>query len=374
MSDYTAIIIGAGVVGLAIAMELSTRRGMNVLVLERNENFGMEQSSRNSEVIHSGIYYTPGSLKAKLCLKGNQMLYEWCEKTGVPHKLTGKFIVAPTIKDRKHLENLYQNGLKNQVPGLVMHEAEQLHSIVKNIKAVAGIFVPTAGILDTHKLMESYYKRAKEANCDFAFNHTVTAIRKNIDSYTLMVKTGDEKHEVSTKYLINSAGLESDTVAKMLGMDVAALDLELNWCKGVYFKLHPHCNDYFDYLIYPVPEPNASNLGVHLTIDMAGNLKLGPDVEYLSERKQDYSVAESKQGAFYESASKYLKRIYIEDLSPDQAGIRAKLQKNGEAPRDFYIKEESARGLPNFINLIGIESPGLTSSLAIAEYVGEMVG
>jgi L-2-hydroxyglutarate oxidase LhgO len=369
MIDYDIVIVGAGVVGLAISKELSMK-GHSVLVLEQHSSFGNETSSRNSEVIHAGIYYETNSLKSKLCVEGKKYIYEWCNLKNVPIRQTGKFIIALDDDEIKGLENLKSKALLNGVDDLVLTENTEVLSKNPGINCMAALYSPSSGIINSHILMESFIETSKMNNCDFAYNHKVLKIERKNGNYNISVRDTDgNEFEVTSKFFINSAGLNSDIIAQNAGIDIDKENYRLKYCKGHYFKLRAGLSNIATNLIYPVPPVNYSGLGVHITMDLAGNLKLGPDVLYLDNRNLDYMVDESLKTSFYESAKRYIPSLKLEDLSPDQSGIRPKLQGQGEKFRDFVIQEESKHGLPDFINLIGIESPGLTASIAIAKYI-----
>ncbi len=371
MYDYQIVIAGAGVVGLAIAMELS-RSGYSVLVIERNPSFGQETSSRNSEVIHSGIYYEKNSLKARLCVEGNNLLYDWCINNDVPHKKIGKYIVALSKDEEERLTALYNKGLQNGVKGLRFASIDELIEYNSGIYCTKAIFSENTGIVDTHKLMESFIYVAIENKCEFAYNHSVKSVKKENNILKILVSDIDENaFEISSQYFINSAGLAADILAENSGIDIDKNNLRLNYCKGHYFKISSRLNNIAKNLIYPVPPVQYVGLGIHLTIDLAGNLKLGPDTVYTKSRELDYSIPEDLAQKFYQAAKRYIPQLTLQDISPDQSGIRPKLQRENEVFRDFVIQDEKANGLENFINLIGIESPGLSSSLAIAKYIKE---
>lgn len=364
--DYDVAIIGAGAVGLAVARALSGG-GLRAVVFERHASFGWETSSRNSEVVHAGIYYKPGSLKAKLCVEGNAKLYEWCESRRVPSRKIGKYLIAIKENEVETLEGVCRNAQENGARGVEMVSNDRLRREEPYVKAAAGAFSPSTGIIDSHKYMESLVEAAKDAGCDFAFAHEVVAIGKISGGYRLLARhESGEEFGVDATRIVNSAGLDSDRVAAMAGLDARETGYELAYCQGRYFRLSPGKNYLARHLIYPVPQKNYAGLGVHVTLDLAGGVKFGPDAEYIP-RELRYAVDEKLRDKFYEAASSYLIGLERGDLSPDQAGIRPKLQRAGEPERDFVIAEESSRGLPGFINLIGIESPGLTSSLAIGD-------
>jgi len=370
--DYDIVIIGAGVVGLAIANELSSQK-FSVLVIEKNFMFGMDQSSRNSEVIHAGIYYDSGSLKAKLCVEGRRLLYQHCDKYQVPYKKIGKYIFAVNQDEESKILKLLNKGIENGVENFYHDTLLNMKAKNPGIKAVACLYSAESGIINSHVLMESFIENLKHNDGDIVYNHEVVAIENKPSNYKVIVKINNDTYPIDSKYVINCAGLYSDQIAEMIGIDIVKEDLNIQFCKGRYYKIHSSKSGIASNLIYPIPPDNFAGLGIHLTIDMAGGLKLGPDTIYLEQNLLDYKVEEDVLEKFYLAAQSYIESIKIEDLSPDQAGIRAKLQKDGQSIRDFYIKEESERGYPNFINLIGIESPGLTSSIAISKYVSAMV-
>jgi L-2-hydroxyglutarate oxidase LhgO len=371
MPDVAVTIIGGGVVGLAIAAELSQKYSP-LFLLERREKCGTETSSRNSEVIHAGIYYPHGSLKAKLCVEGKRLLYELCEKHGIPHKRITKIITATTADELARLDALYHHGLENGVE-LELLTAEQVHALEPNIASVGGIFSPSTGIISAHGLMDYFYHTAREHGADVLTRCTVVGLQKKNGAFVVTIDESGNRSSFTSEIVVNAAGLESDTIAGLAGIDIDAAGYRLHHCKGSYFAVvNAAKSKLITRLIYPMP-PRES-LGVHALIDLGGRLKFGPDVEYLPARTYDYRVDESKRRAFAESVRRIVPAITEDDLAPDYSGIRAKLQGPGEPVRDYIIKHETDRGLPGLINLIGIESPGLTASPAIAQYVRKLLG
>jgi L-2-hydroxyglutarate oxidase LhgO len=365
--DADIIIIGAGVVGLAIAEKVSDVN-KNVFVIEKHLTFGQETSSRNSEVIHAGIYYTRESLKAKLCVKGKWLLYDYCSKYDVPFKNCGKLIVATTEEEIKIIEGIRRTAINNGVDDLTVLGREEISKLEPNIFALEAIFSPSTGIVDSHALMKQYETNSINKGCQIVYGSEVTGIRQIKNGYEITLLDTDKKnYSFTTRTVINSAGLTADKVAEMAG--ITDENLKIMFCKGEYFRINPPKNRLINRLVYPVPHQNMEGIGIHVTIDMGGGVKLGPDVKYLESNIYDYKLTASKQEAFFQSARKFLPFLELNDLSPEMAGIRPKIQRPGEPLRDFYIMEESKRGYPGFINLIGMESPGLTSSLAIANYV-----
>lgn len=369
-TDFDVVIIGAGVVGLAVAQALCAK-GMSALVIERHDRYGVETSSRNSEVIHAGMYYTTGSLKAQLCVRGNSSIVAWCEAHNVPFKRLGKIIVATSPEEEGELDKILSRAKQNQVAVLEPVNQAWIAEREPNVIASAGLWSPNTGVLDSHAFMSSLMAKARESDAQFAFCHRLMAVDCS-DVYTLHVEDNNgDVFTVTSSYVINSAGLDADKVAALVGLNTDDLGYKLTYVKGRYFRLRGRR---VQRLIYPVPSPKLLGLGVHVTIDLGGGERLGPDTEILAQREQDYSVGEERAQAFYSAASRYLRGLTLEDLSPDYSGIRPKLTpKDGSVP-DFIIQEESARGLPKWVNLVGIESPGLTCALEIAAMVSAMVG
>ncbi len=366
--DFEYVIIGAGVIGLACAMELS-KSSSNILLIEKHSHFGEETSSRNSEVIHAGIYYPHNSLKAKLCVVGNKSLYKWCDEYKVPYNKIGKFIVAVNKEEQEELENIRFKAHQNGSTNVTNFPIREFNILEPNIKANSVLWSSDTGIINSHKLMESYKNVAEANGVSFAFNHNLINIIKVQKGYKLEISSGNDTFEITSEKVINSAGLYSDKIAEIAGIEIEKEKYKLHFAKGNYFKLKSGKKNLANHLIYPVPPKNISGLGIHITLDLEGEIKFGPDVEYLENKIQNYNVDSNLRDKFYDSISQYVIGINKEDIYPDQSGIRPKLQAKGEAFRDFIIKEESDKGLNGFVNLIGIESPGLTCSLEIAKMV-----
>jgi L-2-hydroxyglutarate oxidase LhgO len=369
--DAEITIIGAGVIGLAIAEKISEKY-KNVFVIEKHSSFGQETSSRNSEVIHAGIYYTKNSLKSKLCIEGKKLLYDYCRKYDVPFNNCGKLIVATSEEEIPVIEGIRQTALQNGVTDLKVLDLRQIAELEPNIFALKALFSPSTGIVDSHSLMKRYETNAINNGCLVVYGSEVTGIEKINEGYKINLLDSDNKdYSFTSRIIINSAGLTSDKISAMVGIEDD--NLKIMFCKGEYFRLDPPKNRMINRLVYPVPHHNMEGIGIHVTIDMGGGVKLGPDVKYLDSNVYDYKVTAAKQEAFFKSAKKFLPFLEFDDLSPEMAGIRPKIQKPGEPLRDFYISEENDKGCKGFINLIGMESPGLTSSLAIAEYVAGLI-
>ena len=329
-------------------------------MFEKNTRYGLEISSRNSEVIHSGIYYPPEMLKSRLCTQGNHLLYSFCESNKIPHTRCGKLVI---INDNSAgLENLYKRAKINNVSVEKLSNT-QIKRIEPNIRAIAGLSIESTGTIDVHILMQALYYKGHQNGVNYLFNSDIMDINYIGDSY--IIETSLEI--VGAETVINCAGLGAEKIASLVGIATIDAGYQLHPCKGEYFKLKNKFK--IQRLIYPLPGPNS--LGIHLSRDSQGGLRLGPSAYYVTNI--DYQVDENNRDLFYQAAKEYLPTLIPEDISPDFAGIRPKLQAPGEDMRDFIICNESNRGYPNFINLIGIESPGLTSCLAIAKYVKDLI-
>jgi L-2-hydroxyglutarate oxidase LhgO len=369
MPDVAVTIIGGGVVGLAIAAELAPRYSP-LFVLERNPKYGQETSSRNSEVIHAGIYYAPGSLKAQLCVEGREMLYKLCEANDIPHRRVTKIITATKPEEEPELERLHKVGTANGAP-LEFLTAAQVHAMEPHITTVGGLLSPSTGIISAHGLMDYYYHTARHHAAEVQLHCTVVGLERQSDGYLVTIDEGGQRSSFSSEWVINAAGLESDTIAAYAGIEIDKAGYRLHYCKGSYFALPGSMSSLASRLVYPVPTKHS--LGVHVVIDLGGRLKFGPDVEYLTGRKQNYEVDPAKRHAFAESVRRILPAVKDEDLTPDMSGIRPKTQAPGDPARDFTIVHETERGLHGLINLIGMESPALTASAAIARYVARLM-
>lgn len=363
MHSYVDIaIIGAGAVGMAIAYELSQNSEKSIVVLEKNKSFGQETSSRNSEVIHSGLYYPADLLKTRLCTEGNQLLYQFCNDHQVACKRLGKLIIANDDAESAELERLRQNAKENQVNVQAL-DRRQIGHLEPDIKAAEALFFPDTGVFDSHGFMQQLYFRSKANEVIYLFDSEVIKIEYKKPGYMLYT----HREAILSEIVINAAGLNSDQIAGMAGLDIDQNNFRLNPCKGEYYRLKNRWH--INHLIYPLPSEGV--LGIHITPDIQGNLRLGPNAYYVKEI--DYSMDERHKEEFFASVARFIPAISREDLMPDCTGIRPKLQKSGEPVRDFVIQEESSQGLPALVNLIGIESPGLTSSLAIARYVKQII-
>jgi L-2-hydroxyglutarate oxidase LhgO len=364
MEEANIVIIGAGIAGLAIAAKIS-ERNQDVYILEKNPKYGQETSSHNSGVIHSGIHYPPNSLKAKLCVKGNSMLYETCRRYGIPYKKLGKLTVAIGEEEIEELEKLMKQGEANSVEDLEMLDSEDVKKLEPNVEVERALSSPSTGILEPDELMEHYHARAVNNKALLVTGTEVTNVSKADDGYELNGISVGEKFAIKARTVINCAGLFSDRVAEMSGIDVNKANYKLHYCKGDYFRIigKPPVK----MLVYPVPK--GGGLGTHLTPDMGGAVKLGPNAYYVNDI--DYKVGSSEE-EFREDVKKYMPAIANCQIVADMAGVRPKLQGPNDKFRDFVIRHETDKGLFGFINLVGIESPGLTSAPAIGEFVNEI--
>jgi L-2-hydroxyglutarate oxidase LhgO len=367
--DTEVAVIGAGVVGLAVAARLA-RESSNLIVLDRNPKHGMETSSRNSQVVHAGIYYPAGSLKARLCAEGRDRVYDLCARHAIPHAKTGKLITATRAEELPALDAIQQTARGNGVALTRLSESEA-HALEPMVASVGGLWSPESGIVDAHGLMDHFLQEALEAGAVFQPRATVAAIEPVPGGYRIVVNQAGGLESFTSERIVNAAGLDADTVAALAGIDVDAAGYRLHYCKGSYFSAATRLWKAVTHLVYPVPAHES--LGVHVVLDTGGRLRFGPDAEYLPDRSTDYRVEEGKRAAFAEAARRILPAVRDEDLEPDISGIRPKLQGKGQPFRDFVIADERERGLDGFYNLIGIESPGLTAAPAIAEYVAGLM-
>ena len=369
MSDTSLTVIGAGAVGLAIAARLAERHP-DLILLERRDHHGTETSSRNSEVIHAGMYYTPGSLKARLCVQGNRLLYEYCDRREVPYVRSTKIIVAMIPEEVAHLEKILVTGRTNGVE-LEMISGEKSRELEPHVPAVAALFSPNTGVISAHGLMDALLQDARAQGTTFQSSAEVVGLERRTSDYAVSIRTPDGIETFTSERVINAAGLDCDTVAGLVGIDLDAAGYRLHYCKGSYFAVSGPKARLVNRLVYPVP--TSVSLGVHALVDVAGRVRFGPDAEFLKERSQDYRVDAEKRAAFAQGVRRLVPAIGDEDLTPDISGIRPKVQAPGEPAKDFIIRDETDRGFPGLINLIGIESPGLTSCLAISQHVESLL-
>lgn len=372
METIDTLIIGAGVVGLAIARSLS-RTGKEVIVLDKNQYIGEETSSRNSEVVHAGLYYPTGSLKARCCVEGRQALYRFCGEYGVPHRKCGKVVVATNSNQIPALEALHRKARDNGVTDLVPLTQSEVAALEPAVTAVAGLFSPQTGIVDGHGFMLALLGDAEAHGAVFAPATQVTSIQPSAGG--LVVRTqGKEAFDLKARTVVNCAGLWASFVAESVSGFDPSLIPETGWCKGNYFSLSGP--NPFRHLVYPMPD--EAGLGVHVTLDLGGQARFGPDTEWLSPPSHfadypDYEVKDGRREDFAEAIGRYWPEVSVDRLVPGYAGVRPKLQRPGEPARDFLIQSTRDHGITGLVNLFGIESPGLTASLSLAEIVAELV-
>lgn len=372
-ADYEVVIIGAGVIGLSVAKGLAEQGVQEVLLIEKEEAFGRGTSSRNSEVIHSGIYYEPNSLKARYCCLGRELLYPFCRENDIWHSRCGKLVIAKDGQE-DDLQVLYENAQTNGVPELSLLDDEQVAVLEPEISVSAALFVGCTGIISAHELMAAFYRIAEDGGHDLVLKARTVDVEPRGDIYTLEVEgPGEARYKVTTDWVVNAAGLYSDRVAELLWGTEDKNRPVLHLSKGSYFKLTPKWRQRVQHLVYPLPDAGSDSLGIHISFDANGDLRLGPNVRWLSDRNEDYVVQEEDRTFFYQEAKQYLPALEQDDLTPDFAGIRPKLSTPRGKPSDFYIQHEIDRGYPGWINLIGIDSPGLTAAIAIGEEVASWI-
>jgi L-2-hydroxyglutarate oxidase LhgO len=364
MDNVDVVIVGAGVIGLAIAAKVSQQFD-HVLIIDKNASFGEETSSRNSEVIHAGIYYPQNSLKAKFCVKGKAMLYSYCHERHIPVNKIGKLLVAQGKEEEDFLKRTLVSARKNGVDDLVWLDEVALKTLEPNLKASAALHSPSTGIIDSHTYMQSLLAQAEEHNAMFVAQTAMVNAVPVTNGFDVKLDSQGELISINCKYLINSAGLHSESVAhSIIGLDQSFIPT-LHWCRGHYFSYQGKSP--FKQLIYPIPRDNG--LGIHASLDMGGQLKFGPDTQYVSTLSYDFP--EKIKDKFTDQISKYFPSMDKEKLQPAYSGIRPKLQSASDPFKDFVIQTSNNHHINGLINLFGIDSPGLTSSLAIAEYVAE---
>ncbi len=359
------VVIGAGVVGLAVARALALA-GREVIVVEAAEGIGTETSSRNSEVIHAGIYYPKGSLMARTCVAGRRLLYAYCAEHGVPHRNCGKLIAATSELENEKLAEIKGRAEANGVEGMRLLSAAEAMALEPNLHCTAALFSSSTGIIDSHSYMLALQGDAESCGAMFAFHSPVEEGRVMNDGIDLVVG-GAEPMKLRCRLVINSAGLHAPTLAKKIAGMPSDRVPTAYYAKGNYFTLTGRSP--FTRLIYPVPVPGG--LGVHITVDMGGQAKFGPDVEWIPEI--EYTVDPHRADKFYAAVRKYWPSLKDGALQPGYAGIRPKIVPQGAPGQDFVMQGPADHGVPGLINLFGIESPGLTASLALAEQVRALV-
>jgi len=391
--DVDMLVIGAGAVGLAIAAELAPRG--EVLVVEREDGIGRGISSRNSEVVHGGIYYEAGSLKARLCVEGRRCIEEWAAAGHFAYRQVGKFIVATDEAERPALLALLERGRANEVEGLREATLEELRQAEPAVRAVAALWSPATGIVDSHGLMRFLWARAEAHGSTMALRSQVTGLRAVDGGWEVEVEErstplhdeeGDTpsslgaaaprrgaRQRISARQVVNAAGLNADHIAALAGLPVEEMGLRHYWSRGEYFAPRPGTCPPLRHLVYPVPPAQGEgHLGIHVTVDLAGAVRFGPSAQWptpMASRREDYHQDRQLAPHFAAGIQRYLPHVRAEDLEPAGVGLRPRLRPAG----DFIIRRESGPGRQGLLTLIGVESPGLTSAPAIAGLVGRLL-
>lgn len=365
MDRVDCVVVGAGVVGLAVARALA-RAGREVIILEALDAIGTLTSARNSEVIHAGLYSAPDWLKTQLCIEGRRLLYPYCDAHGVAHRNCGKLVVATSDAQLPALESLARNAAANGVEGLQLIDGAAARRLEPALRAAAALHSSATGLIDSHGFMLSLLGEAQDHGAMLALKSPLLAAQAAADGFVLDVG-GAEPMRLHARGLVNSAGLSaSDVAARIEGLPATQVRAT-HRCKGNYFTLGG-VRAPFSHLIYPMHE--AAGLGVHLTLDLAGQGRFGPDTEWLADAGPiDYRVNPGRGDSFYAAIRRYWPGLPDDSLQPDYSGVRPKLSRSGEPARDFAIEGPAVHGVAGLVNLYGIESPGLTAALAIAERV-----
>lgn len=373
MESFDHVIIGAGVIGLAIAYKLSLKANSDkidgkILLIETQSQFGSETSSRNSEVIHAGIYYSENSLKATLCRQGKEQLYEFCQHHRVPHQSIGKLIIATDTLELESLESIQRNALNNGIE-LTLFDQVQCLAIEPEVNALGGLYSSTTGIIDSHSYMQTLLTLAEQQGVLYSSNTQFLRAEKHPAGYQVLLNTQDGEYKVLCRSLINSSGLDAPAVAKKIDALDKTLIPEYHYCRGHYFSYSGKSP--FSHLIYPVPQKNTAGLGIHATLDLSGQLRFGPDTQYIEniEYGFDDHAKDERKNNFITAIKRYYPNLNGTRLQPSYSGIRPKLSAKNEQAKDFFIQDDEQHKVAGLINLFGIESPGLTASLAIADYV-----
>lgn len=364
MEQIDILVIGAGAVGLACAARLATP-GRSLLICEREGLIGNHASSRNSEVVHAGIYYPPSSLKARLCIEGRERLQGWCERYQVAQRQIGKLLVAVEPAEQQRLEQLQANARACGVTSLQPLDARQIHRLEPQLRACAGLLSPASGIIDSHAYLQSLLACAERQGAQLVLHTGIERLQRSRHGWRVEGTSLGEHFALEAAVVINAGGLFAQQLASQTEGLCSELVPPLHLCQGRYFSYSGRSP--FNRLIYPMPEANTAGLGIHATLDLGGQLRFGPDVNYLQQL--DYHLDASQREPFAMAIRRYFPALDMQRLQPAYSGIRAKLSGPGEPATDFSIQDSKCHGLPGLINLFGIESPGLTASLAIAEHI-----
>ncbi|CUH95999.1 hypothetical protein P22_2087 [Propionispora sp. 2/2-37] len=376
MDRVDILIVGAGVTGLAAACCLAERwPDKSILLLEKHETFGQEITSRTSEVIHSGIYYPPGSLKARLCVAGNRLLYDFCEKHQVPYRRSGKLIIARDEGESAQLAVLARQAQENGVTDVEWLDRPGIARLEPHVEAVAALLSPSSGIFDSYLLMEKMAKIARRNGAMLVYRQLVIGIRVLEAGYQVEYQEENGARDVlMCRCLVNAAGMHADALAAMAGIPVDQAGYRIYRCKGEYFTVTNAKAQLVSRLIFPAGIRELKGSGLPVIKDVSGRLRIGPDAHYAPSGSLDYSVNPANAAQFLAIAGNYLPFLEAADLRPDLAAVRPRLLVPcGSPPRDFIVCHETERGLSGFINLIGIESPGITCCFSLAQMVGDML-
>ena len=371
-ADVETVVVGAGVVGLAIARTLANK-GQQVFVLEQHNRTGTETSSRNSQVIHAGLYYPQNSLRAELCVKGKALLYAFCEENGVAHQRCGKLLVATSESEITRLEEIASNAARNGVHDLQRLSANETRKLEPEVDCVAAYLSPSTGVIDTHGLMTALEGHLTTRGGQVVLETTVAGLRAPLniaDNFVIETWSGGQPSQLSAKNLVLAAGLGGTDLGCMLSYAPGYTVPETYPARGHYYALTGTAP--FRHLIYPMPQ--GAWLGVHLTLDVGGRAKFGPDIEWTERVSYDFDDAKgTRRAKFARGIRRYWPALPEGALQPDYVGVRPKIYREGEQVADFALHGPATHGIPRLVALYGIESPGLTASLAIADYVGALI-
>ena len=372
VADVETVVVGAGVVGLAIARTL-VNKGQQVFVLERHDRIGTETSSRNSEVIHAGLYYPQNSLRAELCVRGKELLYAFCDESGVTHLRCGKLLVATSEEEILKLEAIAANAARNGVNDMQRLSAGEAQKLEPEVVCVAAYFSPSTGVIDTHGLMTALEGHLTTRGGQVILGTTVTGLCRQDngdDDFVIETLSAGETSKLTAKNLVLAAGLGGTELGRMLSYAPGYSVPETYPARGHYYALASPAP--FKHLIYPMPQ--GAWLGVHLTLDVAGRAKFGPDIQWTDHVSYDFDDANgARRTKFEREIRRYWPGLPDNSLQPDYVGVRPKIYRQGEQVADFALHGPSTHGIPCLVALYGIESPGLTASLAIADYVGALI-
>lgn len=369
-AEVDALVVGGGAVGLACARALAVG-GATVALAERHAAPGKETSTRNSGVVHAGLYYPQGSLKAELCREGRERIYAFCREHDVPFDRSGKLVVAAEASEEPGLAALAERARDNGAGAIELLSAAELSRRDPALTGVRALWSPESGVVDADVYVQRLHRAGAAAGVIACLRTAVTALDRVGDAWLARAERPGQAETIRARIVVNAAGLRADRVAALAGIDVDAIGWRIHPCKGDYFALAPGAPRPRTRLVYPMATAADLGLGIHLTVDMGGRCIAGPSAYYV-EDASGYAVDEARGPLFAAAVARYLPGVRPEHLTPDYAGIRAKLAPPPGGFRDFVVEESSARGAPAMINLVGIESPGLTASLAIADRVAHM--